>query len=427
MQTVQPTGYAASKDNFDLAIQLFNKAKELTMASSDGPGAQLQGKSRDSKTVLAVEDGKSHLYFNDPSILSLRLLTMSNVACALRRRGELQQSLRILSDAIHYGSNIIVGSAEHMTTCHLNRCAVLSQMKQHSRAVQDAQFAIYYGQEAVANAGSSPASLSDRVVSLAAGYYNLAVQLEHCGRFQQCLKWYRKACNLAKVHLRKRNETRITMEMALESAELAYNTKDHIHINKKKLKEKSDRLKHYRSKTPRARKPKRWKIAKREMSVGELNVNNKAALAKQARRKRPQSARLLRSKSSTSSRNKYAVVARAKTHTTLQNKNTFYSSTSKYRHYGENNTRLAQEQTVASPKKKKTFRKKKRVKGKSNAQASSGEILAGKAHETSSPSRIKMKKQSKKRAENYVIPSVQHLSDHDEFENDALKLQLRSP
>ena len=35
-----------------------------------------------------------------------------------------------------------------------------------------------------------------------------------------------------------------------------------------------------------------------------------------------------------------------------------------------------------------------------------------------------MKKQSKKRAGNYVIPSVQHLSDHDEFENDAPKATI---
>jgi len=174
-----------AKNNFDLAIQLFNKAKELTLSSphdlnNDESDESVNNDNNNKNIILAKEDGKSYLYFNDTSLLSLRLLTMNNVACALRREGDLDQSLRILTDAIDYGSNKIVGAAEHLNICHLNRCAVLSQLHQHERAIQDAQFSIYYGQEAVANVGSSPKALSDRVVSLAAGYYNLAVQLEHC-------------------------------------------------------------------------------------------------------------------------------------------------------------------------------------------------------------------------------------------------------
>ena len=182
------------------------------------------------------------------------------------------------------------------------------------------------------------------------------------------------------------------MEMALASAELAYNKKTHVVRNRQKIKEKSDRLKHYRSRTPRARTPKKWVTSKKEKSVSELNDENKSKLRKQQQKKRrPKSAR----RSVISLRgNKYKVIqhspivndrntkrkeqriqsplslkknkiitAKGKNKKTyVKNTNTHYSSASKYRHFGHNNSRLKPGEVPIQDKAKKNGRRKRRRK-----------------------------------------------------------------
>ena len=188
--------HATGQCDFELTNHLIDRALYLTSAKSP--------------------------FLLSPSVLSYRILTLNNFACALRKQGREGEALKVLAEAIGYGTQVIEGNAEHMTTCHLNRCTVFSKRKQHDKAIEDAQFAIYFAQEGIKTAGMSPKLMSDRVVALAAGYYNLAVQLEHTGRFKLCLQWYRKACALVRAHTRKRDGTRIKMETALNSAELAY-------------------------------------------------------------------------------------------------------------------------------------------------------------------------------------------------------------
>ena len=166
--------------------------------------------------------------FLDASFLSHRIVTLNNLACCYRKQGLLDKSLLILKEAIEFGTETIHGDAEHISMCFLNRCSIYSQLSEHEKAMEDAQFAIFYSQESIKDMGPSsldPKTMSERVVALAAGYYNLAVQLEFTGRFELCLQWYQKACTLARVHCRKRDDTRLRMERALASAELAYGKK----------------------------------------------------------------------------------------------------------------------------------------------------------------------------------------------------------
>ena len=240
------------------------------------------------------------------------------------------------------------------------------------------------------------------------------------------------------------------MEMALASAELAYNKKTHVVRNRQKIKEKSDRLNHYRSRTPRARTPKKWVTSKKEKSVSELNDENKSKLRKQQQKKRrPKSAR----RSVISLRgNKYKVIQHSpivndrntkriqsplslkknkiittkgkNKKTYVKNTNTHYSSASKYRHFGHNNSRLKPGEVPIQDKAKKKRKKKKKKK---MIEMSADDLLIMSNNNTlhSSPSsRMKLKKKTKS---NSTKRSVLTIKRKKQMENNDINDSASAP
>merc|ERR1711865_1365564 len=97
------------------------------------------------KRALAVTEPRGGISDKDISGIKLRAVTYNNIGCFYRKKGHAKEALVHLERALRMLSG--VQPAEHAADTHLNICAVLSEMKQHSQALEHVQVALILLQE----------------------------------------------------------------------------------------------------------------------------------------------------------------------------------------------------------------------------------------------------------------------------------------
>eukprot|EP00161_Ancyromonas_sigmoides_P024155 TRINITY_DN773_c1_g1_i2.p2 TRINITY_DN773_c1_g1~~TRINITY_DN773_c1_g1_i2.p2 ORF type:complete len:278 (+),score=47.63 TRINITY_DN773_c1_g1_i2:310-1143(+) len=154
----------------------------------------------------------------DTDRLRIRAITLNNLGCLHRRRGQLPRALRALERAVALEARIegVVNPAG----THLNVCAVLSQLGRHTVAIEHARAALVILQaELFGEDGESVADRPDRMAVLAIAFHNLGVEQEFLHRGPDCLASYTKARDVAKAYLGEGHDITAQMNAALKGAE----------------------------------------------------------------------------------------------------------------------------------------------------------------------------------------------------------------
>ena len=132
----------------------------------------------------------------------LRAVTLNNIGCYHRKRGQPREALSTLERALRLLESI--HDSQHAGDTHLNICAVLSQTGRHTAALEHAQTALILLQEELylamgdSHQGSDNGSIigsedkSKRFGVLSIAYHNVAVEQEYLGRVEDSLSSYRK-------------------------------------------------------------------------------------------------------------------------------------------------------------------------------------------------------------------------------------------
>lgn len=138
-------------------------------------------------------------------------LTYNNYACFYRRRNELTLAMEFLEKTLRIETSMTDNSS-HQADTHLNMCAVLSQLGQHSTAIQHAQLALSLLEETfadiISNTGNNQSQGNstvpvhvDRIAALAIAYHNIGTEQEYMGSYHDCRQSYRRGAQIAKQYL----------------------------------------------------------------------------------------------------------------------------------------------------------------------------------------------------------------------------------
>jgi len=137
-------------------------------------------------------------------------VTYNNLGCFYRKKGQNRTALNYLREALNV-EKTLADSPINISDTHLNLCAIYSELKKHKEAYFHVRLAIRH--IAVELYGRTLGSLEDpsdyevnegveegRIISFTAALFNLAVQLEFLGKWEQSLRAYEKVANFVGVH-----------------------------------------------------------------------------------------------------------------------------------------------------------------------------------------------------------------------------------
>merc|ERR1712194_382601 len=156
--------------------------------------------------------GPANMHMHQAPRLVLRAVTYNNLGCFYKSMNKLHTSLQYLKKALvieeramaqqengagagasssstgspGVGANGVV--AQNPAATHLNLCALLSQMKQHEKALYHAQRAIKFLEF---NTGVMATSKGESLMSVA--FFNLGAEYEHLKMSQEALQSYETA------------------------------------------------------------------------------------------------------------------------------------------------------------------------------------------------------------------------------------------
>ncbi|KAF0696133.1 hypothetical protein As57867_013061, partial [Aphanomyces stellatus] len=173
-------------------VVLYNQVAMESLASSHDQCLTLLKKAE----LLATSAKFSHTE-------SLRILTYNNMGCCYRRLGKLKHARQYLHEAAAIGAETT--HVKNLSITFLNLCAIESQLDRHESALEHAQSAIFHAQEELVVDQVEDDDAADvldaktkeeKIVALAIAYHNMAVELEHNGRADASLQWYKKALQM---------------------------------------------------------------------------------------------------------------------------------------------------------------------------------------------------------------------------------------
>lgn len=134
--------------------------------------------------------------------ISLAILTMNHLACCYKHIGHPKISRRILDEATQllFKRNIVTYRA--MT--YLNKCAVLSILGNHEKALENARIAAEYFENEILEMDTTETEdefefrteFIEKVKLLTICYYNMSVEAECIKNMQQCIKAIKQALKL---------------------------------------------------------------------------------------------------------------------------------------------------------------------------------------------------------------------------------------
>lgn len=155
---------------------------------------------------------------------SLRAITYNNMACIHRRQGHLRTALQFLTKALEIESNLS-GDAHNPSDTHLNICAIQSQLGRHELALEHAQAALvmlhdelFDNTESTLDGTQPFPPLAERMSVLAIAYHNMGVEQEFLSRWEPALLSYKRAMQLARLHVGDSHPVTITLSQAYDSA-----------------------------------------------------------------------------------------------------------------------------------------------------------------------------------------------------------------
>jgi len=132
--------------------------------------------------------------------LRLRALTMKNLGCYYKKKGQLKMALKCLKKAVKLETRLV--DPVNPADTHLNICAILSLMGKHMEALEHAEESLILLQDELAitnpSQGNPP---KDRVAVMAICYHNIAVEQEYLKKYDLAIQSYNKAKHLADQHL----------------------------------------------------------------------------------------------------------------------------------------------------------------------------------------------------------------------------------
>lgn len=154
-----------------------------------------------------------HLTTYTHKLTQQRIQTLNNLACCYKRLNRCSTALELLREALciilidttHLQYNDDMHYNESRATTHLNMCALLSQLGQHSQAIEHARASVLYCQKSLLpqsiDSHTTQQRVLERIATLAIAYHNLAVELEYTRDYGGALIWYEKALSLAHQHM----------------------------------------------------------------------------------------------------------------------------------------------------------------------------------------------------------------------------------
>ena len=179
-----------------------------------------------------------------------RATTLNNFACYYRRQGNLHAALAHLQSALKI--EVALSSEDdveedveaqattviHRADTHLNMCAVLSQLGQHQRALENAQSALILlheeifsddarGQQEHNNGEEEEeedlethirTTKADRVAVLAIAYHNVGVEHEFLKKHHMSVQSYKKGVEIATKYLGPKHGIVVTLKNSIISA-----------------------------------------------------------------------------------------------------------------------------------------------------------------------------------------------------------------
>lgn len=131
----------------------------------------------------------------------LKALTLNNWGCYYRYLKKHRTALKFLHESLS-----IDGSPD----TYINICTVLSQLKKHTEAMENAFLGVSLIQHQVFEAAFTGnfEVVYERAPVLATGYHNLAVQLECLGREKEAYEFYKRALDTASKYVEKHHPVR---------------------------------------------------------------------------------------------------------------------------------------------------------------------------------------------------------------------------
>lgn len=124
----------------------------------------------------------------------------NNIACAYRKLGRMALAKQYILKALKLAAVYREAPVDRAAT-HLNMCAILSSMGQHSAALDYGLKAVQYAQEDLVNASlKGKNDAPHRVTVLAVAYHNAGVEEEHLSHKEAALNWYEKALKFIETH-----------------------------------------------------------------------------------------------------------------------------------------------------------------------------------------------------------------------------------
>eukprot|EP00948_MAST-09A_sp_MAST-9A-sp1_P003010 g3010.t1 len=141
--------------------------------------------------------------------LPLRALTLSNLGCLFKEKGELRISLKHLTAALKI--ELKNPYCDNPARSHLNLCAVLSQLGQHRRALRHGLCALELidfdtrkeQDDNNGDEGKNDNEESGNASLKAITHYNIAVECEHCNDVNKAMQHYNEAYTCAKAAMGK--------------------------------------------------------------------------------------------------------------------------------------------------------------------------------------------------------------------------------
>jgi tetratricopeptide (TPR) repeat protein len=163
---------------------------------------------------------------------SLRAITYNNFACFHRRQGNLRTALQYLHSALDIESKL--ADAHNPSDTHLNISAIQSQLGRHELALEHAQAALvmlhdelfeHNTESTLDGSAPFPAAAPERMSVLAIAYHNMGAELEFLRRWEDALLAYKRAMQLARLHVGDANPVTRTLSQAYESARASISLK----------------------------------------------------------------------------------------------------------------------------------------------------------------------------------------------------------
>ena len=127
-------------------------------------------------------------------------ITLNNLGCYYKKRGQLKVALEYLHSALEIELQLVTDPAELAST-YLNITAIYSGLRQHAEA-------LHFGRKAIQLLESTDDRRSNRCTSLLIAYHNAGTELEHLQRFNDARQYFEKGRTFGTRYLARNMDAR---------------------------------------------------------------------------------------------------------------------------------------------------------------------------------------------------------------------------